>query len=206
MPATRRRYACNRIANRLNPNCARFEPEETSYLSLEEIRNEIHAFSDDDYLKLRMIAKYWVDFCELRPNFDEGDLVSETILRAWSGTRNCRRNRFMWYLGRYVMRSVAFQWRNAKFRLGEEELSEEKALIDEGRGSVEEQLVTLETYLELLAKFSDSHERNMFLGKIDGLEGEELRKFTGLQGTAFKSARDTVKRKIRAYRKEDRHT
>jgi len=178
---------------------------EDAVLSVTEVTDRIKNLSDADLLRLKKASQY-LSFGGARP---PSELLQEAIFRALSGTRRCRSRHATVPFLYGTMRSIASADRKAQGRSPELSLvpkhdsSVAVTILDgvDPRLSPEELLLKEEASSELknaiLPLFDDDLIAQMLAeGMIEGMEGQELRDFTGLSMKDFATKRRFVRRRI----------
>ncbi|MGJ4973421.1 RNA polymerase sigma factor [Bradyrhizobium sp. HKCCYLRH1073] len=190
--------------------------ETVTHFSAAEITEAIRGLGAAERLRLRAIARTLTRFSPLDPD----DLAQEALFRAMQGTRICPRDlepvRFL----AGVMTGIVSDAAKSRKRHPETRL---EALIEggiefaDGAMNAEEHLVAAEDDRTQIARAQETKRRVLELfeedlvaqtiaeGLMVGMEGEELRALTGLDGTAFASKRKFVRRHInKAFPKSDK--
>ena len=180
--------------------------ESLDALSVDEFMSVLHGLTDAQMVRLKEIARIYGKTC----GSEENDLINEAIFRVTKGTRKCPRDLDPIAFLAQTMRSISHDIRVKARRI----LSIDHKTTDKGGNSIpfdpadgspgpEQQLGSDETTkairAAILALFGDDElARDFAEGVLAGFEGEELREYTGLSGTAFNSMRRKFRRKVDA--------
>ncbi|WP_374619520.1 RNA polymerase subunit sigma-24 [Devosia sp.] len=180
--------------------------EESDALSVGEFMSVLRGLTDAQWLRLHEIGRFHSKAC----GSPEEDLINEAIFRVTEGRRNCPRNVDPIAFLSETMRSISHGLRQKARRL----LPIDHKTTDKNGKSVpfnpadasptaEHALGTAETTkairAAILSLFSDDTvARDFAEGVMEGLDGEELRAYTGISGTAFSSMRKKFRRRVDA--------
>lgn len=173
----------------------------------DEIRAQIEAFTDVDWLRVRKAAEYWARAYSAEAD----DVMNDALERALDGSRQCPQDITIFKFLSGAMRSISSGYRKARTRRAEIHLvAEDGSLvvdpIDDRPNAAEaaqsrEQTERIKQ--AMVGLFDDDLAAQTIVeGDMDDIEGEELRDLTGLDAKAFASKRRFVRRRIdRAYPK-----
>jgi hypothetical protein len=180
------------------------------YASIEESRAAIRALSDDDYLKLMVIAAFFCrDRCLRRDQLEPKELLGEAILRTLQGERKWRKNRvsIVRHLDR-CMESIsghAVAKEVARTELSEAILAEE---FDEKtqsprtaqRANAEASIVAADELERIRLLFNDSPTAFQVLQlKAEGHTESEIILKLGIGKKGYEAARKKIERTMAAY-------
>ena len=167
----------------------------------DEIRAQIEAFTDVDWLRVRKAAEYWARAY----GADAEDVMQDALERAVDGSRQCPRDISIFTFLSGAMRSISGDERKARTRRAEIHLvAEDGSLVVDpidDRLNATEAAQSREAAEEIKQAVLDLFEDDLAAqtiveGDMDGIEGEELRDLTGLDAKAFASKRRFVRRRI----------
>lgn len=175
------------------------------YLSVDEIRTAIEVMTDAAWVRLDKIARSYSRNRRLEPD----DLLQTALTRALEGKRRCPRTVDVMRFLAEAMRSIAnddlkAQKRKPELRLvprhgGEDEPVEydypdRAPNAEDALGDEQESARILE---EVLLLFEDDVVAQTIVeGDAEGMEAQELRDLTGLDGKAYASKRRLIRRRI----------
>jgi RNA polymerase sigma-70 factor (ECF subfamily) len=177
---------------------------EEPVLSVAEVTEIIENLSDADFLRIKKISQY-LSYGGAR---SPAELRQEAIKRALGGTRKCPRRLEIVPFLYGTMRSIASADRKAIGRSPELHLvpkqgSSAGSILDgvDPRLSPEDRILKDEEFYELknaiLPLFDDDPvAQTLAEGMIEGMEGQELREFVGLNEKDFATARRLIRRRI----------
>lgn len=179
--------------------------ESSDALSVDEFMSVLHGLTDAQLVRLREIARFHGKACGT-----EGDDMINQAIYATTGKRKCPRDVDpIAYLAE-TMRSISDGIRRKARRIvpiDHKTIDKDGQSIPfepvDGSPNPEQQLGTDEAARAIrsaiLDLFGDNTQARDFAeGVMAGLEGEELREYTGLQGTAFNTMRRQFRRKVDA--------
>jgi hypothetical protein len=167
----------------------------------QEFEAAIGRFSDGDWARLDGLARSFA-FCT---GWESDDLLQEAIVRTLQGTRNCPTSVDVIKHLADTMSSIADTERSKGpnkhphvpivqrgLDLGEDPSSPNL--------SPEDTLVYRGEHAELLKLFDDDPiAKEMVEGILAGFDTDELKKLTGLQGTAYDSKRTLIRRRLQKF-------
>jgi DNA-directed RNA polymerase specialized sigma24 family protein len=178
-------------------------------LSITEICAAIHEIMNtpDELDRLDGIARYLCS--DPSQNFNWKDLRNEAILRALNGKRECPRSvKVMKFLKEAMRSIISDEWSKKKRFVNIERLSSSRRneddndeLIDwdiaDSRPTPDREAYAFLILRKIRASCADDQAMRVLLdGLRKGLEGEELRSWTGLDETTFASTRRRLRRRI----------
>jgi DNA-directed RNA polymerase specialized sigma24 family protein len=180
-------------------------------LAKTEVKRAIEALPRVGWLRLHKIARALSRHTATDPD----DLLQEAFQRALNGSRRCPRDLDIVRFLAGTMRSIASDWAKARKRRPEVNLLASTGVVegvvvqvldrrpspDDVLASAQEAACMRKALLDLFA--DDGIARAMLSGIMDGKDGEDLRRLTGLSETEFASKRRLVRRRIdKAFAKE----
>lgn len=180
--------------------------EESDALSVDEFMSVLHGLTDAQWVRLYEIGRFHSKAC----GSPEDDLINEAIFRVTEGKRKCPRGLDPVAFLAETMRSVSSGIRQKARRLlsidhkttgndGESvpfDPPDASPTAEQALGEAEATKVIEAAILDLFS--DDTVARDFADGVMAGLEGEELRAYTGLNGTAFNSMRKKFRRRVDA--------
>lgn len=160
----------------------------------------IRSLSEADWVRLRMVSERYA-----RSAISAEDLLQETLLRAWDGSRRCPTNVDVVKFLAEAMRSIADEARKKEQRKREAMAKAEAPVADGGLDSAEhdaEQKVIEDDQarrirISILALFDDDQDaRALVEAMMEEFSAEELRELTGLDKTAYDTTRRRIRRRL----------
>lgn len=182
-------------------------------LSTTDIESALQTLPNMGWVRLRKIA----DVFARRYRIEADELLHDAILRALDGCRRCPSNVDLIKFLSGVMRSIASDTLKMAKRRPELHLvsvtdGEESAYDPpDKQPNAEEALVTMQEISRIKQRIivlfeDDPVAQIMVEGKMEGMDGEELRALTDLDMTAFASKQKLIRRRInKAFRKDGHH-
>jgi DNA-directed RNA polymerase specialized sigma24 family protein len=183
----------------------------TASLTQAEVKKAIEVLPPAAWLRLHRVARA---LCR-HTGIEADDLLQDAFQRALNGSRQCPRHVDVLQFLAGAMRSIASDWSKARKRrldvgLAASTRTTRKTIVQapdlhlnphELLASEQEAACMRNAILKVFA--DDLVAQKMLEGIMDGLEGEELRSFSGLNETEFASKRRLVRRRIdKAFPKE----
>ncbi len=178
-------------------------PPVSSLLSRDEIEEAIRSLPDAGWVRLHKVAKAYCRRRALEPE----DLLQEAFRRAIDGSRSCPRNIDVVRFLAEAMRSIASDTADGMCRqpefqaiplIGDDGLSLD---VPDREPTAETRLLSLEevkrierAVLDLFA--DDPIAEVIILGRMEGMDSEELRALAELDKTAFASKLRLIRRRI----------
>lgn len=180
--------------------------EESDALGVDEFMSVLHGLTDAQWVRLHEIGRFHSKVC----GSPEDDLINEAIFRVTEGKRKCPRAVDTVAFLAETMRSISDGLRKKARRLlpidhkstGKDGKSvpfdpaDASPTAEQALGTAETTRAIRAAILELFS--DDSVARDFAEGVMEGLDGEELRDYTGLDGTAFSSMRKKFRRRVDA--------
>ena len=121
------------------------------------------------------------------------DLIAEAVSRVLALTRRWRRGEPTRAFLEGVIRSIAWEWRLKR------DPDSESAVVPLSSDS-ERDMITKQRANQLLGLFEDDHiARQIFIGMVNGLEGEELKENNKLTQVEYETKRRLVRRRIQKF-------
>jgi len=180
--------------------------EESDALSVDEFMSVLHGLTDAQWVRLHEIGRLHSKVC----GSPEDDLINESIFRVTEGRRKCPRGLDPVAFLAETMRSISDGLRKKARRLlpidhkttgkdGESvpfDPPDASPTAERALGNAETTKAIRAAILNLFS--DDTVARDFAEGVMEGLDGDELRAYTGLNGTAFSSMRKKFRRRVDA--------
>ena len=155
-----------------------------STLSQSEVIKAFGALTEAEKIALIKIAKLY----SRKTPFGHDDLLQEAMCRVLSGCRAFPRGSPPVSFLASVMRSIAWQWRNACHEMAVD--------VPDPRCGEAPTIASIDA-AKIVALFADDPiAQKIVVGMMEGARGEELQRLTGLGKVEYESKRKKIRRRI----------